>query len=306
MNNPKIIDCTLREGRQSLTKELTQYQILKIAEAIISLGIDQIEFGHAAKSKDEITILNKLKSLYPEISVLTHSRAKKLDVEKASESSTDWVGIFISANEYAQYKIRDFSINRVYELMHESIDTAKSNGLKVRFTLEDSSRTSNDILSDVYNRAIKYGADRICFSDTVGILEPKDTESKLNFIRKTIGQIPLETHFHDDRGLAMANALTSVDNGVEWLSSSVNGIGERSGITDTCLLLVNLHYRNSREFRSASEIIPTSTLISKITGYNIDSHRPLIGKKAFHHVADLHVKAIKKSKLTYNWIDPIF
>lgn len=302
--NPYIIDATLREGKQSLRNELPNSTILRLAEKIISLGVDQLEVGHAAISPKEISALRSIKANFPDVSLLTHSRAMVSDVEKAIEAGVDWIGIFISTNQYAKYRIRDFSIEKVIDSSAQSIALAKSNGLKVRFTIEDSTRTNPQLLRMVYENAIALGADRICLADTLGILEPKEVEQTVKMLRAHHPEIPLEVHFHNDRGLAMANALQAISAGACWISASVNGIGERAGITDTCLLLANLHYMGLRAIDANMNIKEVSEMIASATHLAVDPHRPVIGEKAFMHVADLHVKAMKKHSGTYNWIDP--
>ncbi len=245
MNEIKIIDATLREGKQSIQRNLSEFAILSMAEKIIKLGVNQLEVGHAAISHKEINMLRQLKKQFPDTSLLTHSRATTNDVAKAIEAQVDWIGIFISANEYAQFRVNNFSIQKVLQQIKQSVQLAKSNGLKVRFTIEDSSRTDINLLLKVFETAIQLGADRICLADTLGILEPKEVRQTVQTLVQTYKNTPLEVHFHNDRGLAMANTLAAIEAGASWISSSVNGIGERAGITDTVLLMANLHYKKN-------------------------------------------------------------
>lgn len=304
MKTTSIIDCTLREGKQSLQRALSTKSILNLSEKIISLGIDQLEVGHAAISKNEIRVLQQIKKAFPTTSLLTHARATTNDVEKAIEANVDWIGIFISTNEYTKFRITNFSIEKVIEQASKSVALAKANNLKVRFTVEDSSRTDNNLLLNLYDAVIRLGADRICLADTLGVLEPKEVEFIVHKIKKRHPKTPLEVHFHNDRGLAMANTLQAIESGAQWISSSVNGIGERVGITDTCLLLANLHYKGLRPLSPFVSLKKISKAVAATTRLAVDVHRPVVGEKAFLHVADLHVKAMKKNTLSYNWIAP--
>jgi 2-isopropylmalate synthase len=102
----------------------------------------------------------------------------------------------------------------------------------------------------------------------------------------------------------MANTLEAIELGVQWISSSINGIGERAGITDTCLLLANLHYKAIRSLVPTITIKEVSDFVAATLQSPVDEHRPATGQKIFSHVADLHVKAMKKNASAYNWIDP--
>lgn len=300
----KIVDATLREGKQTLQRGLTEQEIFSLAEHIISLGIDQLEVGHAAISKKEVRMLQGLKLRFPGISLMTHARAMISDIEASINAGVDWVGIFISTNEYAKYRIADFSIEKVMEKVALSIAFAKKHHLKVRFTLEDCSRTNQQLAFDLFDQALRAGADRICLADTLGILEPAEVEYAIRTLVNRYGDIPVEVHFHNDRGLAMANALQAITSGASWISSSVNGIGERAGITDTCVLLANLYYKNLRTLPVEANLKEVSHLVADTMGFLVDEHRPVIGEKAFSHVADLHVKAMEKHLSAYNWVNP--
>lgn len=170
--------------------------------------------------------------------------------------------------------------------------------------MEDCSRTNNNLAFNIFNQAIDFGADRICLADTLGVLEPKEVDTIIRNLVKQCKNIPIEVHFHNDRGLAMANTLQAIDASASWISSSVNGIGERAGITDTCLLLANLHYKGLHTIKNHIDIKSISDFVANITGFSVDEHRPVIGKKAFAHVANLHVKAMDKNSSSYNWINP--
>ena len=304
MKNTLIVDATLREGKQSLSRDLSTRNILMLAEKIISLGIDQLEVGHAAISEEEIKMLRQIKKNFPEVSLMTHARAIPSDVKQAIAARVDWIGIFISTNGFAKYRINNFSIKKIMEQAAASVELAKANGLKVRFTIEDSSRTDSSLLLNVYECAIRMGADRICLADTLGIMEPKEVECAVRMLTNWHNEIPLEVHFHNDRGLAMANALQAIESGAQWVSSSVNGIGERSGITDTCLLLANLYHKGLRPLPAHGNIMEVSELVAATTRLAVDDHRPVVGKKAFLHVAKLHVNAMKKNPASYNWTEP--
>ncbi len=113
----------------------------------------------------------------------------------------------------------------------------------VRFTIEDASRTAQHRINEAYDSAVATGADRICYADSVGYMEPTTVSRVVAHLKQKYLNKDLEVHFHNDRGLAVANALAAVDAGVDWISVSVNGLGERCGISDHALIATNLAYR---------------------------------------------------------------
>ena len=301
----KIIDATLREGCQSPGVNFTLKQSVDIALALSDLGVDQIECGCPIASDIEFKRVKAVVNAVPSVSVLSHARAKITDIDAVAKTGAEWVGIFIGINEYSRKnRISGYTTKSILNLIHESITYARSIGLRVRFTLEDASRTDDDLILKTFYQAISAGVDRICFGDTVGIMTPTKLSLKIHFLLRHYSDVPLELHLHNDRGMAMANAIVGVEAGAQWLSTSVNGIGERAGIIDTCLTLANLQHEGLRPLKNNNKIRQISNLVSAYARIPINEQAPIIGKNAFKHTSDLHVKAVKKDEMTYNWINP--
>jgi 2-isopropylmalate synthase len=266
-----------------------------------------IECGHPLKSEEEMERVKVLTSANLGVPVLAHSRAKKEDIDAVAHSGADWIGIFVGINHTTrQARLSDASVPYILSIITESVTYAKSLGLKVRYTVEDASRTSMPDLMRAYAAAVDANADRICFADSVGLIEPQDMR---NLIGSVIGMFPqteMEVHIHDDRGLAMASTLAAIDAGTQWISSAVNGIGERCGITDTLMLLANLHHRNVRPLGKNQRIslIEMSELVASHSGQPVSSLHPVTGANAFTHKARLHRLAMQKDPDAYTWIDP--
>ncbi|HWH28638.1 MAG TPA: hydroxymethylglutaryl-CoA lyase [Mycobacteriales bacterium] len=74
-------------------------------------------------------------------------------------------------------------------------------------------------------RAVALGADRLCLGDTIGTASPARVVDLLDAVRAEVGGVPVGCHFHDTRGMGMANALAAVQAGVTQLDASVGGLG---------------------------------------------------------------------------------
>jgi 2-isopropylmalate synthase len=73
----------------------------------------------------------------------------------------------------------------------------------------------------------------------------------------------------------MANALAAIRAGATWISSSVNGIGERCGITDTITLMANLHYEFNYPLPKEGQLKKLSRLVSGISRQSISMQHNL-------------------------------
>ncbi|GGX60062.1 hypothetical protein GCM10007385_31640 [Tateyamaria omphalii] len=300
----KVIDCTLREGNQSPNVIWGNRESYHISQGLVDYGVDCIEVGHPYASKLDRENVGIVTAANPNMSILAHARAVESDITAVKESGANWVGIFMATNKIARsFKFRNKSTDDILDQIEASIRYAKLLQLQVRFTLEDTSRTDLDLQIKAYERALRAGADRICYSDTVGILQPYQAASALAKLRNFFPTSSIEVHFHNDRGLALANAL-AVENYADWVSTSVNGIGERCGITDTIAYMSNLSF-NERGTVSSEEIAKSRSLSQIVHAFGRNSvidRAPIVGEFAFTHCSKLHRSAYKKSNRAYCWL----
>ncbi|CRM06641.1 MULTISPECIES: LeuA family protein [Pseudomonas] len=301
-----LVDSTLREGNQAPGVKLTIKSTLAIGQALADAGIDFIEAGHPYASKQEFDRVTSLVKSRLAKNILAHSRAHRDDIDAVYATGANWIGIFAGINEASQkYRLRKTK-EEIQELVRRSILYAKSLGLNVRYTIEDASRTDLAALIETYKIAETAGADRICYADSLGICEPFKVRSTVQLIKQALPNVDLEVHFHDDRGLAMANTLASIEAGATFVSCTVNGIGERCGITETCLLITNLHFNSILCSGKSQKVLKLSSLVSKAIGDTFDRRRPIIGEYSFVHTAKLHLTANSRDRNCYHWVDPLY
>ncbi len=304
INSVSLVDCTLREGNQVPGVNFDVDESVKIAMRLSAIGVDYIEIGHPYASEKEFNRVAAVCQVLPAANILSHARARYEDIDAVARAGASWVGIFAGVNEYSQKYRLQRSQDQIFRIIAEAIRYAKKNGLAVRYTVEDASRTSKEDLLKAYSVAMKSGADRICFADSVGANDPKSVNEIVSLLLQCFPEAKLEVHFHDDRGLALANALAAIAAGVTHVSCSVNGIGERSGITDTCTLIANLVFLGVEEKFRAGCLMELSGAVSEITNVWPDAWRPVVGKNSFTHTSKLHVAASSRNEDCYHWIEP--
>ncbi len=69
------------------------------------------------------------------------------------------------------------------------------------------------------------GADEILIADTVGRADPNSVDRLFRAVRKVTGEIALGAHFHDTRGLGLANVVAALGCGVRLFDASLGGLG---------------------------------------------------------------------------------
>jgi len=305
MKKISVIDTTLREGMQCPGVNFDVEQSIEIAESLLKCGVGCIEIGHPSISKTEFERVQGVVKTFPEHSILSHARATRHDIDAVKKSGANWVGIFVGINEKSRKnKLKSRSVDEVLNMITTHVMYAKSLGLMVRYTVEDASRTEIPLLLLAYDVAYKAGADRICYSDSVGCDNPDTIGQKIASISKQFPSLDIEVHCHDDRGLALANSLSAIKYGANWVSTSTNGIGERCGITDTITLAANLHYDYGMALPSAGRLKKLSRLVAAFSRQHISLQSPIVGLNAFKHTAKLHKIAVQNDEQTYSWIKP--
>lgn len=298
----RIVDTTLREGGQAAGVRWTPGSSVAIARALAALGVDAIECGHPAVGEAERARIRAVLDAALAPRILCHARALEPDVDAVAEVGAPWVGLFLGLNDLSRIaRVRKGLADLVRQIARV-VGHAKSRGLAVRFTLEDASRTEDDERAAAYEAAASAGADRLGYADTAGAAEPAEVARGVEAIRRAHPSLPVEIHLHDDRGLALASALAAVDAGATWVSSSVNGLGERCGIVDTAAVLVNLAVRARRLWPDGEAIQAAADLVDSLSGSPRDARRPVTGAHAFTHVAKLHVRAMERDARAYAWI----
>jgi 2-isopropylmalate synthase len=111
------------------------------------------------------------------------------------------------------------------------------------------------------------------------------------------------THCHNDLGMAVANSLAAVLAGVRQVECTINGLGERAG--NASLEEIVMAVKTRRDVFNVScdidttQIVPTSKLVSTITGYPVQPNKAIVGANAFAHESGIHQDGVLKHRETY-------
>ncbi len=305
MSKIQILDTTLREGEQFRGVCFSIEEKIFLANRLKDFGVGIIEIGQPGISEFEKQNCIKIASAVRDIDILVHSRANTDDVVAARATNATWIGIWASFNDISlNSKFSNKSREWIKDEVTKSIKLAKELGFKVRFSIEDASRTSFEHIYDLGTAAVTAGANRISLADTVGIWHPRKCYEAVKFAKEKFS-CEIEVHLHNDLGLAHANAISAIDAGAAVVDASVLGIGERSGICDLVPLAKSLdtfYGIKNFDFRLSDEL---SGAISRIGAFDIEPHHPLLGRNVFTHVSKYHINAVEKDHEAYEAINPI-
>lgn len=199
-------------------------------------------------------------------------------------------------------------------MVKDSIEYLKDHGLKVIFDAEhyfDGFKEDPSYALKVVEAAEEGGADVIVLCDTNGGSLPSEVQQVIRNTKRRL-KVSLGIHCHNDLGLAVANTLTAVQEGVRHIHGTVNGLGERCGNTDLCQLLPTLHFKlglkalnSSKPFKEQLKgLTDLSQYVYQLTNLPPQTNQPYVGSCAFIHKGGVHVDATLKELKAYEHIDP--
>ena len=225
----RIADCTLRDGEQQAGIVFTKRDKVDIARALDRLGVYEIEAGTPASSTEDREAIEEISAagLDAKISALARGRRDDIDLVAACGAWGARLSLPISAIQRVnKLKLGD---DDYIKLALETTAYTKERGLQCIFSPYDTTRCELSLLRrllEAFNRAKT--VDRVRIVDTTGCATPQIIAFLVREMRK-VSDIPIEIHCHDDFGLAVANTIAAVQEGAEYVSVTMNGIGERSG-----------------------------------------------------------------------------
>ena len=299
----RILDSTLREGEQHPGVSFTVKQRIQIAWMLDYFGVDQIEISPVISTDHEEATKAIIKAGL-NADIVAHCRALKSDIDVALRCDAKWMAMYLGISDvHLASKLR-ISREQALERAVEAVDYMKAHGLKGRFTVEDASRTDPEYLKQICKAISDAGADRISIPDTVGIMRPRGMYNLVKMIKDTV-DTPLDVHCHNDIGLALSNALAGVDAGADQIHTTIDGVGERTGIpslAETALALTLLY--NSRNDFRLDMLKDLSKLLGQYTNIHTPESKPLVGESAFKHKAGTHLAAVLRNPAAYEIIEP--
>ena len=310
-----IFDTTLRDGEQSPGATMNVAEKVRIAQQLDKLGVDVIEAGFPISSQGNFDAVRAIPEAVTHAQVAGLARANNQDIDRAWEAikgaSHPRLHTFISTSDiHLKYQLKKTK-EEVLRIAAQSVARAKKHTPNVEFSAMDATRSEITFLAAVIEAAIRAGATTINIPDTVGYAIPSEFGALIRTLRETaqgIDKVILSVHCHNDLGLAVANSLAAIQNGVRQVECTINGIGERAGNNSLEEVVMAIHTRKDL-LPFATRIVPkhifaTSRLVSKITGMVVQPNKAIVGTNAFAHESGIHQDGVLKKKLTYEIMTP--
>jgi 2-isopropylmalate synthase len=300
----------LRDGEQSPGASMTKDEKVRIAKALEKLRVDVIEAGFAVSSQGDFDAVQAIANTVKESRICSLSRALKGDIEAASQAlkgaEAGRIHTFIATSPiHMKYKLQ-MEPDQVLDQAISAVKLARGLIDDVEFSLEDASRTEFDFMCRITEAVIAAGAKTINLPDTVGYTDPGEYGAMIERLLNTVpnaDQAIFSVHCHNDLGLAVANSLAAVKAGARQVECTINGLGERAGNASLEELVMAIRTRKDifpvQTRIDTTQIVPTSRLVSSVTGFPVQPNKAIVGANAFAHESGIHQDGILKFRETY-------
>lgn len=318
MSRVYIFDTTLRDGAQAQGISFTVEDKLKILKILDDFGIDYVEAGNPGSNPKDLEFFTKAIELKLENTKLTafgNTRKPNIAIEEdatvmaLAKAGTKAVAIFGKSWDFHVTDVIKTTLDENLNMIYDTLSYMKGLDKEVIFDAEhffDGYKANSEYAIKTLKAAEAAGADWIVLCDTNGGLLPWEASDIIDKVKKEI-KVPLGIHCHNDAGMAVANSIVAVKEGVLQVQGTINGYGERCGNTNLCTVIPNLELKmekNTIRKNKLVEITELSRYINEITNIMPNERDPYVGASAFTHKGGMHIDGVQKNPRSFEHISP--
>ncbi len=310
-----IFDTTLRDGEQSPGASMNLAEKLEIAHALAELGVDIIEAGFPIASPGDFESVQSISRQVTGPTICGLARCNPADIDRAwealKEAPKPRIHVFLATSAiHREYKLK-MAKEEIVRRAVEGVTRARGYCGNIEFSPEDAARTELEFLAEVVEKVIEAGATTINIPDTVGYAVPEQYAGAIRYLKQNvrgIDNIVISVHCHNDLGLAVSNSLAALKEGARQVECTINGLGERAGNCSLEEVVMAVRTRNDYFNLDVGihtkRLLPTSRLVSRVTGIHVQRNKAIVGQNAFAHEAGIHQDGMLKHANTYEIMRP--
>jgi 2-isopropylmalate synthase len=304
-----FFDETLRDGLQNPSVADPNIESkLKLLHLMDKIGIHVADIGLPGSSerafKDVLRMCKEISDNRLGLKVACAGRTVVSDITPMIEISQRAgmpieIYSFIGSSPIRQVA-EEWDLDLIERRSAEAIDAGVKAGLPVAYVTEDTTRSRPEVLARLFKMAIDHGASRLCLCDTVGHATPDGVRNLIGFTKSIIAgagaTVGVDWHGHNDRGLALENALWALEFGADRVHGTALGIGERVGNAQMELILLNLKLLGLLEHQDLTSLLEYCNVAAHAVGWQVPINYPLVGRDAFRTATGVHAAAIIKAE----------
>jgi 2-isopropylmalate synthase len=321
----RLYDTTLRDGAQREGLILSLADKLKIARRLDAFGMPYVEGGWPGSNPKDAEFFTAAKAITWRTARLaafgsTRHKANRPEADPNLQAlvaaETPIVTIFGKSWRLHVEDVLGATLEENLAMVEDSLAYLCSAGREVIYDAEhyfDGFRDAPDYALATLRAAVRGGARTLVLCDTNGGMLTDDLVEVIRATQAGLareagdGTITWGIHTHNDAGLAVANSLAAVANGIRHVQGTINGYGERAGNADLVTILGDLQLKTGLAIDPAgglAELTELSHYVAEIANIAPDDHQPYVGRSAFAHKGGVHGAATAKVEQAYQHVDP--
>ena len=320
MKQITILDSTLRDGAQGEGISFSVKDKIHICQSLDELGIQYIEAGNPGSNPKDMEFFQEIKKVplkNAKICAFGATRRKDTTCEQDSQiqslldAQTDTVVIFGKSWDFQVKEIIKTTLEENLLMIKETCAYLKQNGRTVFYDAEHfftAYEQNKDYALQTLQAAVDGGAQVICLCETKGgFMIDECRKAVVEVVSKFADKVQIGIHTHNDCGLAVANSLVAVTEGVTHVQGVLLGFGERTGNANLSTIIPDLQLKMGYECIPAGNMKKLTAIcnqIAEITNISMNQQSPYVGKSAFAHKAGMHIDAVLKNPFAYEHIEP--
>jgi len=225
------------------------------------------------------------------------------------EANTPLVSIFGKSWTLHAEVALGVTLEENLELIESSVRYLHEKGKRVIYDAEhffDGYKDNADYALKTLEAAANAGASVLVLCDTNGGTMPSEVKKMVEVVVDRF-DIPVGIHTHNDSGCAVANSIMAIEGGATHVQGTINGIGERCGNADLCVVIPDLQLKMNHSCvpeDQLSQLRDLSHFVDEIANLDPVGRTGFVGRSAFAHKGGIHVSAVMKEPKAYEHIDP--
>jgi 2-isopropylmalate synthase len=301
-------DETLRDGLQSPSATHPSHEEkLAFLELAAEIGITSADLGLSGAGKRAVceieALCREMRARGLAITPNCAARAREEDIRPALEiiqrlGAPLEIMLFLAFSPLRR-EIERWDLAELTFRLERLVRMATEGGAAVTFVAEDATRSRPDDLRSLCLAATGAGASRVCIADTAGHVTPLGAFRVVEHVRRLLAaaglaSVGLDWHGHNDRGMAVANALAAANAGADRLHGTALGVGERVGNAPMEQLVTNLRLLGWAR-PNLAPVVAYAEHAGRMLGVEVSPWTPIVGRDAFRTATGVHAAAILKA-----------
>lgn len=297
-----LCDVTLREGDQMPGRDYAVRDKVEAGCALADLGVEYLQAGFPITGEKDRRAIGTLAD-ETDTTVLGLARAVPGDIDAAIDAEADGVDVFAPLSDRHLEHVVRRSREEMLESIEAALDRAREGGVDAHLSLVDAFRTDPEHLRTAFDRFPE--ATTIVLADTVGATTPASVRSFLSDLDEEVNLERVGVHFHDDVGVATANAQAAYLAGVGRADVSVASLGERAGnpALEEVVAVGDLEHGTTFGV-DREQLLPTCEHVLATLDEAVDPRKALLGREVTEHESGIHTAAMLEEPSAFEAFDP--